>query len=142
MEVLVSLKLFADAWMKKLAELWNNDAKMLKNLEKVDFYSYIGYGFKGEAYPRGFIYVDNGRVVDAGSWDGESLNWDLRATRESWNKWLTQGFGLARLGKAVTSGELVFQSGDYRQMVRNVRLSVPFLRHLELMSEINTDYDV
>ncbi len=138
----MSLKLFSDAWMKKLANSWNEDPKMLQNLQKVDFYSYIGYGFKGEENPRGFIYVDNGRVIEAGAWSGEELNWDLRATRESWNKWLTKGFGLARLGAAVTSRELEFKTGDYHQMVRNVKLSVPFLRHLELMSEIDTDYDV
>lgn len=138
----MSLKLFSEPWMKKLQQLWNDDPKMLKNLQKVDFYSYIGYGLKGESHPRGFIYVDNGKVVEAGEWDGESLNWDLRADKASWEKWLKEGFGLTRLGKAVATGELVFVVGDYRQMVRNVRLSVPFLRHLELMSEIKTDYHV
>jgi hypothetical protein len=138
----VSLKLFTGPWMKKLQQLWNDDAKMRKNLARADFYSYIGYGFKDEEHPRGFIYVDNGRIIDAGEWDGEQLNWDLRADHQHWEKWLNEGFGLVHLGKAVAAGELVFVSGDYRQMVRNVKLSVPFLRHFELMGEIKTDYHV
>lgn len=138
----MSSKLFSGKWMVELAELWNSDLKMTRNLSKVDFYSHIGYGFTGEENPRGFIYVDGGKVVSEGVWDGEELNWDLRASRESWKKWLKDGFGLVRLGKAITSGELVFEKGDYRQMVSNIKLSVPFLRHLELMSEIKTDYHV
>lgn len=122
--------------------LWNTDSKMTSNLVKVYFYSYIGYGFDGEENPRGFIFVNEGKVITEGVWNGEELNWDLRASRESWKKWMKEGFGLLRLGKAITSGELKFNKGDYRQMVSNVKLSVPFLRHLELMREIKTDYNV
>ena len=128
--------------MEELARLWNSDAKMTKNLEKANFFAYIGYGFAGEENPRGFIYVDGGKVIAEGVWAGEELNWDIRANRESWKKWFKEGFGLLRLGKAVTSGEMKFEKGDYRQMVSNVKLSVPFLRHLELMAEIKTDFNV
>lgn len=128
--------------MAELAMLWNTDSKMTSNLVKVNFYSYIGYGFDGEENPRGFIFVNEGKVITEGVWNGEELNWDLRASRESWKKWMKEGFGLLRLGKAITSGELKFNKGDYRQMVSNVKLSVPFLRHLELMREIKTDYNV
>lgn len=138
----MSSKLFSSEWMAELAMLWNTDSKMTSNLVKVNFYSYIGYGFDGEENPRGFIFVNEGKVITEGVWNGEELNWDLRASRESWKKWMKEGFGLLRLGKAITSGELKFNKGDYRQMVSNVKLSVPFLRHLELMREIKTDYNV
>lgn len=138
----MSTLLFSKEWMETLAGLWNTDAKMTKNLGKANFHAHIGYGFTGEESPRGFIYVDSGKVVAEGAWSGEELNWDLRASRESWKKWLKEGFGLLRLGKAVTSGEMKFEKGDYRQMVSNVKLSVPFLRHLELMAEIKTDFNV
>ncbi len=138
----MSSKLFSNEWMAELAMLWNTDSKMTSNLVKVNFYSYIGYGFDGEENPRGFIFVNEGKVITEGVWNGEELNWDLRASRESWKKWMKEGFGLLRLGKAITSGELKFNKGDYRQMVSNVKLSVPFLRHLELMREIKTDYNV
>jgi len=128
--------------MVELAQLWNADKKMTGNLAKIDFYAHIGYGFTGEENPRGYLAVDGGRVVTEGAWEGEELNWDVRASRESWKKWLKDGFGLARLGKAVTTGELVFEKGDYHKMVSNVKLSISFLRHLELMSEIKTDYNV
>lgn len=136
----MSSELFSNEWMVKLAKLWNSDPKMTSNLEKVNFTSYIGYGFIGEENPRGFIYVDGGKVILEGKWGGEELNWDLRASKDSWKKWLNEGFGLLRLGKAVTSGELKFEKGDYRQMVANIKLSVPFLRHLELMSDIKTKF--
>ncbi|MEE8389127.1 MAG: hypothetical protein V3R65_11165 [Acidiferrobacterales bacterium] len=138
----MSSKLFSNEWMAELAKLWNTDPKMTSNLVKVNFYSYIGYGFDGEENPRGFIFVNEGKVITEGAWNGEELNWDLRASRESWKKWMTEGFGLLRLGKAITTGELKFNKGDYRQMVSNVKLSVPFLRHLELMGKIKTDYNV
>lgn len=132
-------KLFSDAWMQAFGELWNHDPKMLRNLAGVDFYSHIGYGFRDEDNPRGYLYVDHGKVVTAATWNGEELNWDLRAAPASWKKWIADGFGLQRLGAAVVSGELVFRKGDYRQMVHNVRLSVPFLRHFELMQDIKTE---
>lgn len=80
----MSSKLFSKEWMAELAELWNSDSKMIKNLAKVDFYSHIGYGFIGEENPRGYMSVDGGRVITEGAWNGEELNWDLRASRESW----------------------------------------------------------
>ncbi|MEE8387821.1 MAG: hypothetical protein V3R65_04525, partial [Acidiferrobacterales bacterium] len=116
----MSSELFSNEWMVELAKLWNSDPKMTSNLEKVNFTSYIGYGFIGEENPRGFIYVDGGKVILEGKWSGEELNWDLRASKDSWKKWLNEGFGLLRLGKAVTSGELKFEKGDYRQMVANI----------------------
>ena len=90
----MSLKLFTGPWMKKLQQLWNEDEKMTRNLAKVDFYSYIGYGFKDEEHPRCYIYVDNGRVIEAGEWGGEQLNWDLRADKKHWEKWSFHFFNL------------------------------------------------
>jgi len=133
-------QLFSDAWMAALGDAWNKDPKMIQNLEKVSFDSTIGYGYKDEPSPRGVLVVKGGKVVHGGKFSGQDLNWDLRADLASWQNWLTKGFGLARLGKATTSGELKFFSGDYRQMVKNIKLSVPFLRHLDLMGELDTEF--
>ena len=133
-------QLFSDAWMSALGKAWNQDPKMLQNLEKVHFDSTIGYGYKDESKPRGVLVVKGGKVVHGGHYTDQVLDWDLRADLASWEGWLTKGFGLARLGKATTTGELKFVVGDYRQMVRNIKLSVPFLRHLDLMGELETEF--
>ena len=133
-------RLFSDAWMNALGSAWNKDVKMTQNLEKVHFDSNIGYGYKDEEKPRAVLVVRDGKVVHAGAYTDQELNWDLRADLASWENWLTTGFGLARLGKATTTGELKFVTGDYRQMVRNIKLSVPFLRHLDLMGELETEF--
>lgn len=133
-------QLFSVEWMEALGQLWNKDEKMLKNLENVHFDSVVGYGYKDESKPRGVLVVREGRVVHGGAYTNQDLNWDLRADITSWENWLKKGFGLARLGSAVTSGELKFVTGDYRQMIKNVRLSVPFLRHLDLMQQIKTEF--
>ena len=133
-------QLFSAEWMEALGQLWNKDEKMLKNLENVHFDSVVGYGYKDESKPRGVLVVREGKVVHGGAYTDQDLNWDLRADIASWENWLKKGFGLARLGSAVTSGELKFVTGDYRQMVKNVKLSVPFLRHLDLMQQIKTEF--
>ena len=50
-------------------------------LAKIGFNSVIGYGMQGEDAPRGYIDVQNGQVVASGAYDGQDLNWDLRAPR-------------------------------------------------------------
>lgn len=67
--------------------------------------------------------------------DGE-LDWDLRATQESWNEWISEGFGLNKLGPAVATQKLEFAKGNYRQMIKNLSLSQPFLEHFQLMHTI------
>lgn len=133
-------QLFSDAWMNALGAAWNKDPKITQNLEKVEFDSTIGYGYKDESKPRGVLVVKGGKVVHGGAYTDQELNWDLRADLASWQNWLKKGFGLARLGKATTTGELRFVVGDYRQMVKNIKLSVPFLRHLDLMGELETEF--
>lgn len=133
-------KLFSEDWMEALGKAWNKDPKMIENLKKVEFDSVIGYGYKDESSPRGVLVVKGGKVVHGGAYTDQELNWDLRADLPSWESWIKNGFGLARLGKATTSGELKFAVGDYRQMVRNIKLSVPFLRHFDLMQTLDTEF--
>jgi hypothetical protein len=133
-------QLFSDAWMEALGQAWNKDPQMLSNLKKVEFDSVIGYGYKDEGKPRGVLLVKGGKVVHGGAYTDQQLNWDLRADLASWEGWIKNGFGITRLGKATTSGELKFLVGDYRQMIKNIRLSVPFLRHFDLMQGLATEF--
>lgn len=129
-------ELFSDAWMKGLQEKWNNEPAVVEPLQKAAFTACIAYGFKGEEAPRGVLVIEQGRVVRAGTYAGEALDWDLRAEPAKWQEWIENGFGLTKLGPAVATGALQFVQGNYRQMIRNPTLSHPFLHHFELMSAV------
>ena len=129
-------QLFSDAWMSRLKEEWNKTPSVYEPLQKADFSSRIGYGFKGEPAPRGMLHIVNGKVVYAGKPESEELDWDLRATPESWALWIEKGFGLTKLGPAVATNTLEFAKGNYRQMITNPLLGVPFLQHFELMRKV------
>lgn len=133
-------KLFSGDWMRELSAAWNADKEITSKLANAHFHATIGYGFLGEDTPRGVMIVDSGRVVAAGKYDRQDLNWDLRADPQDWQRWIVNGFGLTNLGTAVALGKLKFVEGDYRNMVRNPTLAGPFLRHFELMGRIKTEY--
>lgn len=133
--------LFSDNWMRAFAKAWNADTEIVTKLQGANFSSSIAYGFIGEAMPRGIILVEKGKITVAESYKQQALNWDLRAKLKSWHHWITNGFGIANLGTAVTTGKLKFEQGDYRQMIRNATLAGPFLRHFELMRKIKTDFN-
>lgn len=129
-------KLFSSAWMKQLQEKWNATSEITAPLAAAGFSARIGYGFKGEQQATAMLVIKNGRVVEAGDYDGAALDWDLRATPEKWASWIEEGFGLTKLGPAVATGALQFVTGNYRQMIRNPSLANPFMNHFQLMQEI------
>ena len=129
-------ELFSQAWMQRLQAKWNATSGIVEPLQKAGFSARIGYGFKGEAAPRGILVIEQGRATGAGDFDGGQLDWDLRAEPEKWAGWIEEGFGLTKLGPAVATGALQFVSGNYRQMIRNPSLSNPFLQHFDLMREV------
>lgn len=129
-------ELFSEAWMKALKDKWNKTPKVHEPLQKAGFTARIGYGFKGEPQARGVLTVVNGMVIDATVMDGGELDWDLRASKENWNTWITNGFGLAKLGPAIATNSLEFAKGNYRQMISNPSLSSPFLLHFGMMADI------
>lgn len=129
-------ELFSDEWMKKYMEAWNQDDEITKPLAEIGFNSNVGYGFEGDDKPAGVIIVVNGKMVSAGPYNGEALNWDLRAKREHWDKWLAKGLGLAGLGMAYASRKLKFAAGDYASMVRDPRMAGPFIKTFKIMSKI------
>ncbi len=133
-------QLFSESWMWKLKEKWNQEPRVFEPLQKAGFVAMIGYGFKGEDTPRGVISIIGGKIVAAGEYNNEKLDWDLRAAPDSWKLWLQDGFGLARLGPAVAMRRLQFVVGNYRQMIRNPALSHPFLHHFNLMTSIRTSF--
>jgi hypothetical protein len=129
-------ELFSDEWMKKYMDAWNQDEEITKPLAEIGFTSNVGYGFEGDDKPTGVIIVQKGLMVSAGAYKGEKLNWDLRAQKENWEKWLTKGLGLAGLGMAYASRKLKFAAGDYASMVKDPRMAGPFIKTFKLMSKI------
>ncbi|MDH3354054.1 MAG: SCP-2 sterol transfer family protein [Chromatiales bacterium] len=129
-------ELFSDEWMKSYMVAWNQDEEITKPLAEIGFKSTIGYGFEGDDKPVGVIVVENGQMISAGAYGGETLNWDLRAKKESWDKWLVKGLGLAGLGMAYASRKLKFAVGDYGSMVKDPRMAGPFIKTFKVMSKI------
>lgn len=129
-------ELFSEAWMQQLQDKWNATSDITTPLADAGFSARIGYGFKAEDKPRGLLVIDNGVVSKAGLYDGEALDWDLRAAPDKWVAWIDDGFGLTKLGPAVATGALQFATGNYRQMIRNPSLANPFMNHFKLMQDI------
>jgi hypothetical protein len=127
--------------MQEFSRAWNANDEIVNNLSNAGFSAIVGFGYPDEQTPRGVIQVHNGKVSFAGNYSDEKLDWDMRADIEDWRTWLTEGFGIARLGVSVASGKLKFLKGDYRSMIRNPKLASPFLKHFELMGGIKTDFD-
>ncbi len=125
--------LFTADWMNGFKDRWNADDELAGALSKIGFNSMIGYGYDGEDTPRGFIRVENGQVVEAGDYAGQELNWDLRATADNWNKWLSKPPGMMGLGMAYTSRKLKFNVGDYTAMIKDPRMAGPFIRSFAAM---------
>jgi hypothetical protein len=125
--------LFSDEWMKSYMEQWNAEPELSDALEQINFNSVIAYGFDGEDTPRGYIDVQNGKAVSAGAYDGQTPNWDLRASMDNWSKWMSKPPGMMGLGMAYTSRKLKFNVGDYGAMINDPRMAGPFIKSFTVM---------
>ncbi len=104
--------LFNDAWMKGFMEEWNDESTLSDALAEINFSSTIGYGFPGDDHPTGVLVVENGKGTTAGAYNGEDLNWDIRASEDQWNKRMSKPPGMMGLGTAFTTRKMVFAIGD------------------------------
>jgi len=129
-------ELFSEDWMSKFMEEWNKEPDLSDALAKIGFNSVIAYGFDGEDAPRGYIAIENGKATSAGAIDGRELNWDLRATADSWAKWMKKPPGMMGLGVAYTSRKLKFNVGDYGAMVKDPRMATPFIKSFSVMGRV------
>nr|VFJ45558.1 MAG: hypothetical protein BECKFW1821A_GA0114235_101023 [Candidatus Kentron sp. FW]VFJ57156.1 MAG: hypothetical protein BECKFW1821B_GA0114236_103214 [Candidatus Kentron sp. FW] len=130
-------ELFSDAWMKSFMDEWNKEPELADALAAISFSSIIGYGFSGEDNPTGVLVVENGKVTEAGGYAGQDLNWDIRASSDSWEKWIKKGIGMAGLGMAYTGGKLKFPKGDYMAMVKDPRMAGPFVKSFTVMGRVS-----
>ena len=128
--------LFSAEWMNELKDAWNNEPDVSGKLAEIGFNSVICCGFKDEEDPRGVFVVKNGECVSAGSWTDETADWDMRADRKDWMKWVEKGLGMMGMGTAYATGKLKFKVGDYGAMIKDPRMAGPFVKSFGLMKQI------
>ena len=128
--------LFSADWMAAFMEQWNGESELTGPLGEIGFNSVIGYGVPGEDAPRGVLAVENGQAVSAGAYDGQDLNWDIRASEDQWKKWIAKPPGMMGLGMAFTSGKMKFIVGDYSAMVKDPRMAGPFIKSFSVMGRV------
>jgi hypothetical protein len=128
--------LFSDEWMKGFMEQWNTEGTLSDALAEIGFNSVIGYGVPEDGQPRGVLVVENGKTVSAGAYNGEELNWDIRASDAQWQKWISKPPGMMGLGVAFTSGKMKFIVGDYGSMLKDPRMAKPFIKSFSVMARV------
>ncbi len=126
-------ELFSAEWMSSFMDQWNNEPELADALAEIGFASVIGYGFPDDEQPTGVLTVENGKAVSAGAYDGQDLNWDLRATADQWGKWMNKPPGMMGLGAAFASGKIKFKVGDYSAMLKDPRMAGPFIKSFSVM---------
>jgi len=128
--------LFSDEWMKGFMEHWNAEPELSDALAQIGFNSVIGYGFDGDDQPKGVLTVENGKATAAGAYEGQELNWDIRASEDQWRKWMAKPPGMMGLGMAFTSRKMKFIVGDYSAMIKDPRMAGPFIKSFSVMSRV------
>ena len=132
-------ELFSDEWMNQLKDAWNGEPAVSGALAAIGFNSVITCGFKDEDKPRGVFVVENGECVRAGDYNGEEMDWDMRADKKDWMKWVEKGLGMAGMGMAFTTGKLKFLTGDFKAMIKDPRMAGPFVKSFGLMNRIGAE---
>jgi hypothetical protein len=128
--------LFSAEWMQAFGEQWNAEPELADALAKIHFNSVIGYGFENDSNPIGVLTVQDGRVTATGAYNGQELNWDLRANRKHWEQWKTKGLNMMSLGMVYMSRKLQFRVGDYAAMIKDPRMAGPFIKSFAVMSRV------
>ncbi len=126
--------LFTDDWMKSYMDEWNDEPELSDALSKIDFKSTIGYGFQDDDAPTGILVVEGGKATAAGAYDGQEMNWDIRASQAQWDKWISKPPGMMGLGAAFTTGKMKFIVGDYGSMIKDPRMAKPFIKSFSVMA--------
>ncbi|WP_293645606.1 SCP-2 sterol transfer family protein [Thiolapillus sp.] len=128
--------LFSADWMDSFAQEWNGESDLTGPLGEIGFNSVIGYGFPDDDQPRGVLVVANGQAVSGGAYNGEELNWDIRASEDQWKKWIAKPPGMMGLGVAFTSGKMKFKVGDYGAMLKEPKMAKPFIKSFSVMGKV------
>lgn len=129
-------ELFSPDWMAGFASNWNADPELGAALAAIDFNSNVAYGYLGDDAPKGVLIVKQGMVVESGAYAGQPLNWDIRASAETWSGWMKTPPNMMKLGVSYTTGKLKFVVGDYGAMIKDPRMAGPFIKSFAAMSKV------
>ena len=129
-------ELFTEEWMQGFADHWNAEPELSDALAQIGFNSVIGYGFDGDDQPRGVLTVENGKAVKGEAYNGQAMNWDIRASGDQWQKWIAKPPGMMGLGMAFTSRKMKFVVGDYSSMIKDPRMAGPFIKSFAVMARV------
>ena len=136
----MKLVLFSEPWMREFGKLWTNDREISSLLQKRAWTANIGYGLSKALHPNGILMIENSQLRRADDYNGQSLDWDMRASLEDWQKWLENGFSIDRMGYVLVHKELQFVQGDYRKVMCTPMYAALLLRSFELMQQLPTHY--
>ncbi len=128
--------IFSAQWMQKMMNEWNKEPELANELSNIGFNSTIAYGFDNEDEPRGVLILEEGAAVLGTIFVDQEFNWDLRASKENWQKWFKKPPGMMALGMAYTSRQLKFKKGDYVSMIKDPRMAGPFLKSFTVMARV------
>ena len=128
--------IFSAQWMQKMMDEWNKEPELANELSNLGFNSTIAYGLDNEEEPRGVLVIEKGKAVSGTPFSDQKFNWDLRASKEDWQKWFKKPPGMMALGMAYTSRKLKFKKGDYTAMMKDPRMASPFLKSFTVMSRV------
>ena len=128
-------ELFSPEWMESFQAVWNTEPGLADDLSAIGFNSTIAYGFLDDDTPTGVLVVENGKAVTGAAYAGQKLNWDLRASKADWEKWLKKAPGMMGLGVAYTTRKLQFKVGDYTAMMKDPRMAGPFVKSFSAMGK-------
>jgi hypothetical protein len=127
---------FSHGWVESFANRWNANAEMVEPLSAAGFDAIIALGFASETDPSVMLEIKQGKVEKAGVYNpvnSPDATWDMRATPAAWEKWKKNGLGISGLGVAVATGQIQFRTGDYRRMIRNPQLAMPFMNFFSIL---------
>lgn len=128
--------LFSTAWMQGFEHAWNAEPSVVEPLARLGFNASIGYGFIDQDQPSLVAHIQGGHIHSVAPPSGERMDWDLRASRDTWEGWRKSPPGMMALGMAYTTGKLRFVKGDYLAMLKNPDMAAPFVRSFGVMSSV------
>ncbi|MDH5396367.1 MAG: SCP-2 sterol transfer family protein [Gammaproteobacteria bacterium] len=129
-------EIFAEQWMQKFMDEWNKDSELVQELSNINFSSSIAYGIDNEDEPRGVLIVEKGHAIAGTVFHEQEINWDIRAAKDTWQKWFSKPPGMMGLGIAYTSRKIKFNKGDYTAMIKDPRMAGPFIKSFVVMARV------
>jgi putative sterol carrier protein len=129
-------QLFSNEWINLLKDAWNTEPDVSGKLADINFSSVITCGFKGDDAPLCVFIVEDGIAISAGLYGGEKADWDMRASSQDWAKWMNKPLTMTSMGMAFATGKLKFVKGDFKTMIKNPSMAVPFVKSFGLMTQI------